>query len=188
MAAPADHTLQLQSSESQRGLAAEIRERAKNSDRTLLKNERQFLNRVVHDSSMTHDPEIDRRLNHLAERTGSRAPGFYEDATKETRGNDGLSSALMVFGAIASLGAASYSAYQERQRIAAEKQKAEAEKKRIEAEKKRIEALIQQKKDAVKRFISKTVVRGGLLAWLWYAGWLGDVPVVILLAMSCCFN
>ncbi|ETI39626.1 hypothetical protein F441_14627 [Phytophthora nicotianae CJ01A1] len=75
----------VQSCDQQRGLAAHMRQADDNLGRTLFKrNDRQFLNKVIHDASMDHRPEYDKRLKQLAKLIGV----IDADATHHDVGTD----------------------------------------------------------------------------------------------------
>ncbi|CAK4077831.1 unnamed protein product [Aphanomyces euteiches] len=154
--------LKPQSEVVQRGIAAQIRQRDDNSGKTLLRREdRRFLNQVIHDSSLEHDPQFDERLKYIAEYSGSNVHSTHGERDGLS---DALSTGLMVFGALATLGAGAYSAYQERQR------RNEMERQRKEMERLRKEREFHRQMQQL-MFVAAAIF-ALIVFGLWYTGWL----------------
>ncbi|KAH9061692.1 hypothetical protein Ae201684P_021027 [Aphanomyces euteiches] len=154
--------LKPQSEVVQRGIAAQIRQRDDNSGKTLLRREdRRFLNQVIHDSALEHDPQFDERLKYIAEYSGSNVHSTHGERDGLS---DALSTGLMVFGALATLGAGAYSAYQERQR------RNEMERQRKEMERLRKEREFHRQMQQL-MFVAAAIF-ALIVFGLWYTGWL----------------
>ncbi|DAZ99771.1 TPA: hypothetical protein N0F65_001280 [Lagenidium giganteum] len=167
--------MQLQSSVKQRGLAADIRQRDDNSSRKLLPpKDRRFLNRVIHDTSLAHQPDVDKRLMSLATRSGANPYSLSMNTSSQAENRNGLSTVFATAGALAVFGTGAYYTYRERARKREEQERQRKEKER-------------QRKERQYRFTIAVVVLG--VIGLWYSGWLfvvlGFVLVALLVACAC---